>query len=68
MTGMEWQDRLAEQFGCLLERWSRIEKRNRNVFVPIYADVLPNILDLVLDTNLKREKSCLLYTSPSPRD
>lgn len=57
MTGMEWQDRLAEQFGCLLERWRRIEKRNRNVFVPIYADVLPNILDLVLDTNLKREKS-----------
>ena len=57
MTGMEWQDRLAEQFGCLLERWTRIETRNRNVFVPSYANILPNILDLVLDTKLKRKNS-----------
>lgn len=57
MTGMAWQDKLAEQFGCLLERWTRIETRNRNVFVPSYTDILSNILDLVLDTNLKRKAS-----------
>ena len=56
MTRMELRDRLAEQFGELLERWARIERRNRNVYVPAYAEILPNILNLVLDANLKRQR------------
>ena len=56
MTRMELRDRLAEQFGELLERWARLERRNRNIFVPAYAEILPNILNLVLDANLKRQR------------
>lgn len=56
MTRMELRDRLAEQFGELLERWARLERRNRNVYVPAYAEILPNILNLVLDANLKLQR------------